>query len=198
MDVGKRGKIGLFISAYIPLFVILAIKYFSTDLFTIFFITLVVIAAFGSIIFWDRLIKLTYKQTTEDYEILDYKREINYPMSYLLAYIVAIAGFDLNSFYAQLAFIALLILLFIIDSGSEVLFLNPLLYIRGYTFYSIKARRAGVPNSTSGTGHINILLISKENRFQTNQTIGLKELGPVLIGPEKGDGKRRWRRFRAS
>jgi hypothetical protein len=191
VNVGRfLQQILLFVSAYFPLFVILTIKYLSSLPYPVEILVVLLALGIVLVLFWISLINRTSDQTLEEYEVLDYKREINYPMSYLLAYIVSIIGFNLDDYLALISFMALLIFLFIVYSGSDALFLNPLLYIRGYKFYDIKARRTGLPDLKEGKSHLHALLISSENRFQTGERILLRDLSPGVMIEPKGAKKK--------
>lgn len=86
-----RVKTGLFLSSYLPLFLILATK----NWFNLYATGLFIFIAFYSCI-WFLIIWVVKKETTDSFRIIRVENKTKDALNYLVPYIISFIGFDLN------------------------------------------------------------------------------------------------------
>ena len=166
-------KVFLFFFAYSPLFAIFMLRYYNDLMwFTIFGIitagSFLVLA-----ILWHR----GRKANSEEPQIIkEYIDETEYAINYIIPYLIAFLGFDLNQWPDRIALLLFMWVLYSVYSNSPRLMLvNPLLTILGYKVYSMK-----VSPKTSHTSKIvvsNIIVIIKPKKgLKTDKVIILRNL----------------------
>lgn len=165
----------LFLSAYIPLFIIMGIKYFFKLIYNmqipylkltisipiIPIITLIVIIIL--IHYFKKIINNSKSETEKFFDVnrIDEKNDII--LTYLVPYFFSFVS--INSPEEFLCCIVIFIIIFMIYINSEILYINPLFIFSGYNFYKIYSKNT------------NILLISQiDVNRRLNKKIGAKQL----------------------
>jgi hypothetical protein len=134
------------------------------------------------VVHWIYFIRDTRKQTGYFYNVVESHNEAARPLTYLVPYILALIGFDLNRFQDLIVLILLMMWLFVVYSKSgvlfsRVLFFNPVFYLRGYQMYEIAAQTPGFSERQSS----NALLISKNDWADLPMKISVKELDAGVL-----------------
>lgn len=168
-------KIGLFLSSYLPLFLLLAIKNWFDS-------RMVLILTFVSVysLVWIIIINNSKKGTSESYRVIKAKDKSQESLNYIIPYIISFIGFDLNKWQDWSALSILLLMLFMIYLNSELLYINPILSLFNYRIYSVKVCKPviGCEDTVS-----EILLISKKDIIKKNDDITIKDIdGNVMLG----------------
>ncbi len=132
----------LYISAYSPLFVILAVKNFdfiwSQDPITKWTIILVIIVVVVSSIAL-LLCSLSYADRGNmNAKITSIKNRSLDLISYTVPYIVLFVGVDLSKLWDIMSLVVFLLMMMIISIRSGTVFFNPVLLIWGYHMYDIE------------------------------------------------------------
>lgn len=146
-------KIGLFLSAYLPFFLILAIK----NWFNWYVLGILLFAIIYSCV-WFLVIRNIKKETAEPYKIADMYDKTKDTLTYLIPYVIAFLGFDLTSWQDFTALLILLIIVFAVYMNSDLLYFNPLLSMFGYRIYQIKVEK----RSYIGEKYLQIMVISSD------------------------------------
>lgn len=123
-------KIGLFLSSYLPLFLILTIR----NWFNLYATILFGIAAIYSLI-WALVFFTVKKGTSGKYKVIKVKNKVHESLNYLVPYIISFMGFDLSKWQDWTSLFILLFILFIIYSNSNLLYINPILLLFKYKIY---------------------------------------------------------------
>ena len=165
----------LFLSAYIPLFIIIGIKYFFKLIYNmqipylkltipIPIIPIIILIVIIILIHYFKKIINNSKSETEkffDVNRIDEKNDII--LTYLVPYFFSFVS--INSPEEFLCCIVIFIIIFMIYINSEILYINPLFIFSGYNFYKIYSKNT------------NILLISQiDVNRRLNKKIGAKQL----------------------
>ncbi len=179
-----KGKIIFFISDFLPVILILSIKYSAqvTNVswgiaYLAFLISILIVCAF----FWSKLVGIVKAPTGRTYLILQSKNGDALLLSYVFPYIIALISLNLDNIQDTIVLIFLIVLIFIIFLQSEILYFNPMLYLFGYRIYRITARRPGFPKETSFSS----LLISKRKEPPIGEQIKVKELDTWVVVEEE-------------
>lgn len=168
-------KFILFLSAYIPLFIIMGIKYFLKFIYNINmpYLKLTIPIPIIPIIILIVIILLIYnfkkiinnsKSETEKFFVvnrIDEKNDII--LTYLVPYFFSFVS--ISSTEEFLCCIVIFIIIFMIYINSEILYINPLFIFLGYNFYKIYSKNT------------NLLLISK---IDVNRRLG-KKIGVMQL-----------------
>ena len=160
-------KVGLFISAYLPLFLILSVK----NWYNVYLIILFVIISLY-IFVWFLIFFIVKKQTYHNYVVMQTEYKADRFLVYLIPYIFPFANFNINAWQDCLAMILLLIMLFGIFSNSNILYVNPTLLFFGYKFYDVRIHDP----SEGGNKESEIVLISRRNNIKVADKIKIKEI----------------------
>ena len=141
----------LFISAYAPLFIILAVKDFdfdctknfkhSTPIFILLGLTLI---SLGLLFYSVKSIQkgnMPVKVKTIKSRSIDL-------INYTIPYIVYFFGFDLSKTEDVVSLIIFLLLMLMMTIKSKSVFMNPILLIAGYNLYDLDYEFDGKTNST--------------------------------------------------
>ena len=129
-------KIGLFLSAYLPLFVILAIK----NLFNQYATIILLFAALYSFI-WFLTVWIVQKNTVESFKVVKAENKTKDSLSYLVPYIISFVGFDLSRWQDISALSILLLILFAVYVNSDLLYINPILSFFNYRVYDVEVSK---------------------------------------------------------
>jgi len=124
-------KIGLFLSSYFPLFLILALR----DWFNLWAWILVIVVGIFCIFIWLLLFRVSRSRTSEKYKVINSENRVRDSLNYLVPYIIAFMNFDLNRWQDSTALALLLYILFVVYVNSNLLYVNPLLSIFKYKIY---------------------------------------------------------------
>ncbi len=129
-------KIGLFLSAYLPLFLILAIKNWY-DVKATAILLFVILYSF----IWFLMIWIVKKETTDSFKVVSVENKSKDALTYLVPYIIAFIGFDMNKWQDLLALFVLMIILFAVYVNSDLLYINPLLALFSYQVYQVEVKK---------------------------------------------------------
>lgn len=145
-------KVILFLSSYVPLFFIMAIKLWNTGLILISVNCLPIINASVRlsalslllVVFCTVLTFLLYKiigvhsnRGTTQRPIDQYQKRNDLLMTYLLVYIFTFAGLDFEKLLDLVIFLIFFVMLGVLQIRSGHLYINPMLGVRGYEVYEI-------------------------------------------------------------
>lgn len=129
-------KLGLFLSAYLPLFFILAIKNWY-NITAIIILLIVVLFSF----IWFLLIWVRKKETTDSFNVVGIENKSKDALTYLVPYIIAFISFDMTKWQDLTALFVLMLLLFAVYVNSDLLYINPLLALFSYQVYQVEVRK---------------------------------------------------------
>jgi hypothetical protein len=155
-------KVGLFLSAYLPLFAILAVKNWY-DLLTF---ALLLGACLYSFV-WFLLIWYTQKSTYESWTVIKIEDKSKDSLAYLIPYIISFMTVNVGDVRDMASLGILLIILFAVYINSDLLFVNPLLSFLNFKIYTAEVRKnlVGV-ESTS-----NIITLITRNSIKPSDNI---------------------------
>lgn len=172
-------KIGLFLSSYLPLFLILTLKnWLDCTLLAIFGIVCIYSLVWGIILF------VVKKSTSDTFMVIEVENHSQDSLSYLVPYIIAFMNFDFDKWNDYVSLFIVLIIIFYIYVNSNLLYINPLLHIFNYRFYRIEAYDCG---DAKKEHKLEINLISK-HIVRLNEKIDAKEIdrtNNVFLGADK-------------
>jgi len=129
-------KIGLFLSAYLPLFLILAIKNWFNPYATAIFLFVTLYSCVWFFIIW-----VVKKETNDSFKIISVENKTKDALTYLVPYIISFIGFDLNRWQDLTSLFVLLVILFAVYAKSDLLYINPLLALFGYQVYRVEVKK---------------------------------------------------------
>lgn len=168
-------KLILFLSAYIPLFIIISIKYFLKLIYNIKIpylklnipipiIPIIILITTLILFYYFKKIINNSKSETEKFFNVDRVDEKNdIILTYLVPYFFSFI--TINSYEEFLCCIFIFLIIFMIYINSEILYINPLFILSGYNFYKIYSKNT------------NILLISKiDVNRRLGKKIGVKQI----------------------
>lgn len=180
-------KLILFLSAYIPLFIIIGIKYFLKLIYNIKIpyletsipipiVPIIILIVVTTLYHYFKIIINNSKSETEKFfEVnrIDEKNDII--LTYLVPYFFSFIS--INSLEEFLCCIFIFLIIFMIYINSEILYINPLLIFSGYNFYKIYSKNT------------NILLISKiDVNRRLGKKIAAKQLSTKVYMVSDNDG----------
>ncbi len=125
-------KVVLFLSSYLPLFLILTIKNWFNFYVTVVFI---IVCAY-SLLVWVFIV--SKRETVESYKVLKAENKTQESLNYLIPYIISFIGFDLNKWQDWSALTILLSILFVVYLNSDLLYINPILSFFKYKIYKVE------------------------------------------------------------
>lgn len=129
-------RILLFLSSYVPLFVIIGILVFNKNwiVATVIFL----LAACFICALWSYLRYCRKKLKHTFSKLRDYRARDSEAMSYIASYIVPFATFPLDGWTQVLALTVFLLVLLMIYVNSNMVYVNPLLSVVGFHLYEIE------------------------------------------------------------
>lgn len=145
-------KFLLFLSSYVPLFFLLSIEFLSTPPWFIHkqpvpfvpyntSISLIstLLAVFYLLLLYStyKLITIHRKNKVETRRVDQYQQKNELLSSYLLVYVFSFVGLNFKNWGGVISFLVFFLLLWILQSKSEMLYINPLLGIFGYRVYEV-------------------------------------------------------------
>jgi len=162
-------KLGLFLSSYFPMFLILFIKNFYNLYITIVFILVSLYS-----IFWLSLLVYDSKKDKgkETYHVLNYEDKTTQSLNYLAPYIISFLGFNLDKWQDWTVLVIFLALIFAVYVNSNLIYMNPLLSCVSRRIYQVEVCNPIECESTKNE----ILLITKKEHIDKNKKIRIKEL----------------------
>ena len=167
-------KIGLFLSSYLPLFLILAIK----NWFDYRMVSILIVVSIYSLV-WIAIIYNSKKGTSESYRVIKANDKAQESLNYIIPYIISFISFDLDKWQDWSALFILLLMLFIIYLNSELLYINPMLLFFKRRIYSVKVCKPVIGCKETVN---EILLITKKDRIKNNDDITVKDIdGNVML-----------------
>ena len=165
-------KLGLFISAYLPLYLILSIKNWYNIYLIIFF---VVLSLYSFV--WITFFFIVKKQKYRNYVVMETEYKADRFLVYLIPYLLPFADFNINAWQDWLAMFFLFMMLFGIFSNSDLLYVNPTFLFFGYKFYNVKV----YDPSKGEKKESEIVLISRRNNIKVDDKIKIKEIDDIVF-----------------
>jgi hypothetical protein len=141
----------LFISAYAPLFVILAIKDFDFDKLRNFKHSIPIYILLGLTVLSITLLFYSIKSIQRGnmaVRVRSIKSRSVDLINYTIPYIVSFFGFDLSKTADVVSLIIFLLLMLLMTIKSKSVFMNPILLLAGYNLYDFEYEFDGKVNST--------------------------------------------------
>ena len=167
-------KLGLFLSAYLPLFLILAIKnWYDVTATSILFI----VCLYSFV--WFLIIWIRKKETTDLFNVVRVENKSKDALTYLVPYIISFISFDMTKWQDLTALFILLVLLFAVYVNSDLLYINPLLALFSYQIYQVEVRKVA---SGSDVKNWDITVLSSE-KIKADDDVNICELSDnVFLG----------------
>ncbi len=131
-----RTRILLFLSSYVPLFWIMSVLIFAKS-----WIVAAAIFALSLCFALALCLYLRYCQRAHNRSFIrlrDYRSRDSEAMSYIASYIVPFATFSLDTLAQILALGIFVLVLLVLYVNSNMIYINPLLNLRGYHLYEIE------------------------------------------------------------
>lgn len=184
-------KIGLFLSAYIFLFLILTIKNYPTlNLWP--FLGLIVGYC---MIIWALVLIDTKSDDGDYYNVLKVDNRTHESLNYLAPYLVAFLNFDLTKGQDLAVLILFLFLIFVVYLKSDLIYTNPILALLGVNIFRIDV--CEYPNICEKTKK-SILVLSKDDKIRKGRINGFKEIDVNVFlfkGPKRAGKKSKISRY---
>jgi len=150
----EKAIIGLFLSSYLPLFLILAIKNWP-DRITLGALAVVVMCSF----LWWVLLNYSKGTTAESFRIIKIRDKMKESLTYLFPYIIAFLPLDVTLIQDWIALIVLLFFVYLVYRSSDLVYVNPILLLFSYTIYEMEVYKPSLGEKESAQI---IMLISKK------------------------------------
>ena len=141
MKIWFPTSILLFISAYSPLMLILAVKDWDFERTNYFKHPITIFIILGLAIFSILLLFWSFsrlKRGNMPVTIISVKNRSADLINYTIPYIVSFFSFDLSKMEDVISLLIFLILMFVLTLKSKSVFLNPILLCKGYNLYDIE------------------------------------------------------------
>lgn len=133
-------KLLLFVSSYIPLYIIFIIQNYSSQLLVFFFGSLIVtIVVMLTIIYV--LIRRLSQSTLLQVEDVENLNKVN--LEYFVVYIVPFLGIDILSLNTDLALLFLFVIIGFMYVRSDSIFMNPTFTLIGLNIFKLKTANKG-------------------------------------------------------
>lgn len=155
----------LFFIAYYPLFLIIAVKnsHFFTRLHNLNrsilsdSFTLVIIAGIILYLLLLLFISTQNRASRTEIKIENVKDMSHEALSYILTYLIAFMQLNLTSFKDLLCIIILLVIIGVIYTSSNLLHINPIIYLVGYSIYDVEVAITSIDKK------VPIILVAKND-----------------------------------
>lgn len=159
-------KIGMYLSAYLPLFLLLMVLN-EFHILTI----LLFIGSFVGVALWGIMLYLRKQETSENFTVGYVENISKDVVSYIIPYFISLLNYDLSKWEDIFVLLFLLVLLLIIYIRGDLLYVNPILLILGYHIYRLHVYKL-VDTDPKNQGSQEIVLMSSEKiRVRDNITI---------------------------
>lgn len=132
----------LFVSSYFPLSLIFAILLFYSNL--VLAITILVIGVAGLVVLW-QYIYMAHEKTAFLDEVTELQKRDGEVLSYIASYLVPFATFQLSGWQQGTAIVIFILVLLLVYVNSNMIYINPMLNLRGYHLYEVRIRTSKVP-----------------------------------------------------
>jgi hypothetical protein len=157
----------IFLSAYSPLALILAIKDFDqqkNDFNNPFIIYSVLTIAVMSIVFLFLIMRyFKYGQEIEVKNISSISGEL---VNYTIPYMISFFGFDMSKTVDLISFVIFMTLLCILTIKTQSIFMNPILAVIGYGHYRLEYEENGIKKEAV---FISGIKLKKESRYRIDR-----------------------------
>ena len=167
-------KIGLFISSYFPLFLILAVK----NWFNCYMMLVLIIVSMYSLV-WGGIISISKKGTVDSYKVLKVENETQKSLNYLIPYIISFIGFDLNKWQDWGALAILLVILFVVYLTSDLISINPMLLFFKYKVYKIEVCKPII--GCEDTRSEILIITNRKNYIKRGERITVKDIDRGIV-----------------
>ncbi len=128
-------RLALFFSSYTPLAIIFIVLYFGRSW------AVVIIAALSAIIGLCSLFWIMHRAAADiapvSAVVVDYRQRGDEVMGYVAAYLIPFVGFSLTDIRQGIALLVFLLVLAYLYVTTEMIHVNPMLYIVGYRIYDV-------------------------------------------------------------
>ncbi len=163
-------KILLFLSSYIPMFLIFAIQNYSNKVITLIFGGIILLC----ISIWILIFSITRKQTYKSGQrIIKIESKMDASLTYLTPYLIAFLSFDMTKWQDSLSILVLLVVLFVICLNSDLLYINPMLLVFKFKFYKVTLYDPSVGSQIS---EYEVILITKKDNIKIGDKISIQEV----------------------
>jgi hypothetical protein len=163
-------KILLFLSSYIPLFLIFAIRNYSNIWVASIFIGVILLCIF----IWILIFIISRKQTYRSGQrVIKIENKMSESLTYLTPYLIAFLSLDMTKWQDSLSILILLAVLFIICLNTDLLYINPMLLFVKYKFYKVTLRDPSAGPQMSG---YEVILITKRDNIKIDDKISIQEV----------------------
>ena len=167
-------KVGLFLSSYFPLFLILAIKNWFNCYMTL---ILIIVSTYSLV--WIGIISISKKWTVESYNVLKVENRTQESLNYLIPYIISFIGFDLNKWQDWGVLAILLAILFVVYLNSDLLYVNPMLLFFKYKIYKIEVCKPII--GCEDTRSEILIITNRENYIKRDDQITVKDIDRGIV-----------------
>lgn len=154
-------KIFLFLSSYIPLFLVLAIKNY-TNPHAVMAMSILILVPFLFLIY---TFHKASRMSGEYVEITSIENRSNQFLEYIIAYIIPFLGFNLNSVPDLISVLIIFIMIGVLYIKSDLIYMNPILNLLNYTLYKVNTKNRELmiisKNEIDKTKKVRVYLISK-------------------------------------
>lgn len=164
-------KIALFLSSYIPLYLIIIARNWWTTVevgrytipwIAVFFVALTIFSGYAL----RKVLSLRRSEEPKPRDIDSYRRKNDLLTNYLVAYIVPFANIDLTTIGGWAALLVFFFVLASIQINSDQLYTNPVLALIGYDIYEID----------DSDGRSSDLIVIKRNENISGQSIDVVQI----------------------
>ena len=176
-------KFGLFLSSYLPLFLILAIKNWYNFALNVILAFVIIYSLVWFIIIW-----LANKTTTESYKVVRFDDKAKDALSYVIPYIISFISFDPNKWQDVSSIVILLTIIFVISKDTDIIYINPILYFIKYRIYDVEVCKHYFNCEETKS---RIVLLTK-NKIKKDLFINIRDIdGNVMLEVKNDQGNSR-------
>lgn len=163
-------KLLLFLSSYIPMFLIFTIKNYYNKVITSIFVVTIILC----ILIWVLIFAIPKKETYRGgQKVRKIENKNHESLNYLIPYLIAFINFDMTKWQDCLTILILFAILFVIYLNSDLLYVNPMLLFFNYKFYKVTLHD---PFVGSLKNEYEIILITKRDNIKIDDKINIKEV----------------------
>lgn len=161
-------KIGLFLSSYMPLFLILTVKnWFNLPMSILF----VFVSLYSLILIY--VIQDSKKNPESNFKVLNFENKTKETLNYLAPYIIAFMSFNLNKLQDWIALGLFFSIIFLVYLNSDLIYINPLLLLRKYKVFKVEICKPAVNCDKTKN---EIIIITKNEKIKKHEHISIKEI----------------------
>jgi hypothetical protein len=172
-------KIGLFLSAYLPLFFILMVINWPNLLTTV---VCGIVALYSFV--WFLIIWYFEKSTSESFRIIKIEDRTKDSLTYLVPYIISFMTINVSDLKCVISLGILFLILFKVYINSDLLVVNPLLSFLNFKIYSAEVRK----EIAGSEGTTNIITLITRNSIKPGDNILVWDMWENVVLEREKDG----------